>query len=162
MAPRFDAPETGAYRPDAVGISPYPGMSPIGPPSPSSSSHTLGALALAFSLIVLIVSPIIGAIGALLVGSTIGGEVASGRIIDVDSLLLALSPVRNTVLVLEIAFWASTILGIWAVVQGIIAIRRRRGRGMGVAAVIIAPLAAVAFALVVTLSIITGMATGSV
>jgi hypothetical protein len=38
-----------------------------------------------------------------------------------------------------IGFAAWAILGVWAVIQGIVAIVRRRGRAWGVAAVIIAP-----------------------
>ena len=45
------------------------------------------------------------------------------------------------VLIAEIAVWAGSALGIWALVQGVIAVVRRRGRGAGIAAIAISVLA---------------------
>ena len=50
-----------------------------------------------------------------------------------EQLLALLSPVRDLVLWAEIGFWAGTVLGIWALIQGIVAIATRRGQaGTGV------------------------------
>ncbi len=45
----------------------------------------------------------------------------------------------------ELSFWAGTVFGIAAIVLGIIAIRRKQGRGAGIAALIVAVLGAVIF-----------------
>ena len=48
---------------------------------------------------------------------------------------------RDQVLWAEVSFWAGTALGVFALVAGIIAIVKRRGRGPGIAAVIVAVIA---------------------
>jgi hypothetical protein len=86
------------------------------------------------------------ALGAI--GAGVGPQVQS---ITPTSGLEILSPVREWVLVAEIAGWTGTALGAWALVQGIVAAARGRGRGLGVAAIVVAALgpfvaAAAAFA----------------
>ncbi|MGB4777252.1 hypothetical protein, partial [Microbacterium sp.] len=82
-----------------------------------------------------------------------------------DQLLALLSPVRGLVLWAEIGFWAGTVLGLWALVQGIVAIATARGggkgRGQGIAAVIVAALGPVVFAAVVAVTVSAGVAAGA-
>jgi hypothetical protein len=65
------------------------------------------------------------------------------------------------VLLGECAFWVGTVLGIWALVQGIVAIVRDRGRGLGIGAVVCALLGPVAFAIAANVFLSMGFASGS-
>ena len=76
-------------------------------------------------------------------------------------LLALLSPVRTLVLWAEIGFWAGTVLGIWALIQGIVAIATRRGRGQGIAAVVIAALGPIAYGVAVGIGETLGVAAGA-
>lgn len=99
----------------------------------------LGLVALLLALAAAVVAPLVGAVAAFQVGagswswSSYEPEPAAGW-----SDLSFLSPVREWVLLGEIAFWAGTVLGVWAVVQGIVAIVKRRGLGTGIAAIVVA------------------------
>ena len=118
---------------------------------------------------------IVAAVLALLatVGATVLGSIAAygigigtGRSIalqpmDVDFDWSILTPVRDWVLLGEIAFWAGTILGTWALVQGIVAIVTDRGRAAGIAAVVIAVFAPIAFVIAVNVFLGVGFAAGS-
>src|SRR5690606_38492232 len=77
---------------------------------------------------------------------------------DFNVLMQILAPARMQVLWIEIAFWAGTILGIWAIVQGIIATVRNAGRGSGSAAIITAVVAPMVFFTVVMLMLTFGIA----
>ncbi|QOC29143.1 hypothetical protein IC744_01500 [Microbacterium hominis] len=74
-----------------------------------------------------------------------------------DQVLALLSPVRGLVLWAEIGFWAGTVLGLWALVQGIVAITTRRGRGQGIAAVIVAAAGPILYGVAVTAAVIVGI-----
>jgi hypothetical protein len=69
--------------------------------------------------------------------------------------------VREWVLLGEIAFWAGTVLGIWAIVQGIVAIAKRRGLGTGIAAVVVAVVGFFIFVTTVYGAGLAGIATGA-
>ena len=71
---------------------------------------------------------VLGSIAAYNIGLGTGREIAL-RPMDIDFDWSMLTPVREWVLVGELAFWGGTVLGIWALVQGIIAIVKNRGRG---------------------------------
>ena len=68
---------------------------------------------------------------------------------------------RDQVLLGEIAFWLGTLLGTWALVQGMVALSRRRGRGYGIAAVVVAVLAPAVFAVVTWIALVAGLASGA-
>lgn len=133
-APAVPVPPPGAY---AVPVGGYPAAagayqvpSPTAPPS-----RRLGALALVAGLLACFGAPIIACIIALQIGMTVLGDDAFLPSGDID--FSALAPVRTEVLWLELTFWAGTALGLFALVGGIIAIARRRGRGMGIAALVL-------------------------
>jgi hypothetical protein len=109
---------------------------------------TLGAVAFILSLLAAVVVPIVASFAGWGIGAGIGAQQLtdlSEANASSSEMLAALTPVRGQVLVTEIAFWAGTILGIWAIVQGIVAIARRRGRGFGIAAVIVAAIGPIVF-----------------
>ena len=68
---------------------------------------------------------------------------------------------RDWVLMGEVSFWVGTAIGVWALVQGIIAIVKGRGRGAGIAAVVIAALGPIAFGAVVQGFLTAGLAAGT-
>ncbi|MET2010008.1 hypothetical protein ABXJ56_00510 [Microbacterium chocolatum] len=136
---------------------------PVGPAAAgpaSAASGALGVIAFVLSLVAAVGTSVVAAVAAYRVG------VGAGRRLFEDAMLGTfdwsfLTPVRGDVLWAEIAFWTGTALGIWALVQGIIAIVQRRGRGFGIAAVVIACLGPVVFGLVVQGLLTAGLAAGT-
>ena len=108
-----------------------------------------------------------------LVGPTIAVSVATYRIglgasqriaaapMNPDFDWSILSPVRDWVLLGETAFWVGTALGLWALIQGIVALVTNRGRGAAIAAVVVAIVAPIAFAIAANVFLATGFATGA-
>lgn len=143
----FAAPLPPQAPPGAYGV-PVGGYSaPMGayavPPSTPPAPRTLGALALVASLIALLVIPVVGAILAFQIGE--GVPVEALFTLDGDVNWAALAPVRTLVLWSEILFWVGTAIGVLAIVLGVIAAVRKRGRGLGIAGAIIAVFGPVAF-----------------
>ena len=107
-----------------------------------------------------ILAPLVAAIATFSIGLGAGREIALNPM-DVDFDWSVLTPVRDWVLVAEISFWVGTVLGIWAIVQGAIAIVANRGRGLGIAAVAVAIAGVIVFAVVVQGFLAAGLAAGS-
>lgn len=149
--------------PQAPGApSPTPAVGQGAPPR----STRLGVTALMLAIAAVAISVILSA--------TTGFAAASGAMRDAiglspeglenlsdDQLLALLSPVRGLVLWAEIGFWTGTVLGIWALVQGIVAIVTARGRGAAIAAVSIAAVAPIAWTIAVGTAVIVGIAAGA-
>jgi hypothetical protein len=117
-------------------------------------------VALLLSLVATAGAGLVAAIASFNIGLGAGREVTS-RPFDAGFDWSFLTPVRDWVLMGEIAFWAGTVLGIWALVQGIVAIATRRGRGAGIAAVVIAAVGPFVFAAVVQGFLTAGLAAGT-
>lgn len=136
-------------------------------PAPTSSrSPRLGVVALTLALLAVIGGTIVSAttaFAAAMGAMTRAVEVSPSGLEDLssDQLLALLSPVRGLVLWAEIGFWAATVIGIWALVQGIVAIWARRGRGPGIGAVVVAALGPVLYFLIVGAATISGVAAGA-
>lgn len=142
--------------------APPPGYAPpvgYGAPAPRSSA-VLGIVALCAAIGAAVVASLVGAIAGFNIGLGVGTEFAAGPM-DTDFDWSILSPVRGWVLLGEIAFWSGTVLGVWALVQGIIAIVKNSGRGAGIAAVVIATLGPVIFAIGVQVCLAAGIAAGT-
>lgn len=169
MSDRAPLPQTapaaypGGYVQTAPGAPPVPVAAPA--PRPSGSPR-LGVVALVIALVAVVGGGMLSAttgfaaaadaMARAVVRSPSGLENLTG-----DELLALLSPVRGLVLWAEIGFWAATVLGVWALVQGIVAIATRRGRGAGIAAVILAAAGPVLFAVIVGSAVLAGMAAGA-
>ncbi|GAA5091319.1 hypothetical protein GCM10025760_18310 [Microbacterium yannicii] len=161
------APPAGAYAP-APGYAPPAGyaVSPVaasgqyGTGIPARRSGVLGVVALALALVATVGAGIVGAIASFRIGLGAGREI-SARAFDADFDWSVLSPVRDWVLLGEVAFWVGTVLGLWALVQGIVAIVTARGRGAGIAAVIVAALGPIAFGAVVQGFLTAGLSAGT-
>ncbi|MCZ0709631.1 hypothetical protein OYT00_06450 [Microbacterium paraoxydans] len=169
VPPRAPAPypPTGGYGQPAPPAAP-PGayQVPVGGYAAPSGTYTapdaapkpsgfLGLLALGLSILAAVVMPIIGGVSAFEVGRRIPQGI-SGSSGDLGFL----SPARDQVLWTELSFWAGTVFGIAAIVLGIIAIRRKQGRGAGIAALIVAVLGAVIFFVAVFTAFAVGGAAG--
>ena len=153
-APVYSAPP-GAFAGPAGGYA----AAPFVPPGPPAGGAGLGRAALLLALLATVVLTIVGAVIAWQIGQGIGSSTdlttLENRVASDD--LSILTPVRDLVLWVEITSWAATALGIWALIQGIVAIAKRRGRGPGIAAVIIAALGPFVYALVGYIAFVVGL-----
>lgn len=142
--------------------APYAVTPPADLPAPpfAPRSAILGIVALIVAIVAVVGAGITGAVAAFRIGLGAGRELAMHPP-GADFDLSVLSPVREWVLLGEVAFWIGTVLGVWALVQGIVAIVTRRGRGAAIAAVIVAALGIVVFGIVVDAFISAGWAAGS-
>ncbi|MBS1672435.1 MAG: hypothetical protein JSS74_00530 [Actinobacteria bacterium] len=143
-APVYQAPP-GAYAGPAGGYT-----SPLAPAPAPSASPALGRVALWLALVASFGLTIVGAFFAWQIGHGVGAAYDVPALVERLSAddLSVLTPVRDIVLWWEITAWAGTVLGIWAIVQGIVAIAKRRGRGSGIAAIVIAAIGPFVFFIV--------------
>ncbi|MCW3491824.1 hypothetical protein [Microbacterium sp. SSM24] len=158
------------YAPPA-GFTPPAGYGPGPAPAPGSASaygqaaarptrRGLGVVALVVAVIATVGAALVAAVAAFSIGLGTGREIAlmpSGS----DFEWAVLTPVRDSVLLAEVAFWVGTALGLWALVQGVIALVKDRGRGFAIAAVVIAALGPVVFFVVLQGFLTAGYAAGS-
>ena len=154
-APVYQASPPGAYQ---VPVGGY--QSPAGsyqpPATEPKKSGVLGLIALILSIVAAVVTPIVAGIA----GFEIGRRIPGGLDTTSPDFLSVLSPARDQVLWAEVSFWTGTILGIAAIVIGILAIRKKQGRGDGIAALVVAVLGPIIFWVVVLVTVSTGTATG--
>ena len=124
---------------------------------PGQPSKALGIAALVLAL-----AALVGGASVLAVaGVPIGAQLARAQLTGTPEFDLSqLSPVRDAVLTAEIAVWVATAFGVWALLQGIVAIARRRGRGAGIAAVAIAAIAPVIVSGALLLGFVLGVGLG--
>ena len=112
----------------------YPGTLP-------PQKKTLGVVALVFALIASLGSAILAlALGGPAIRRFAEFQEEFGAITEFDITEIDLSyfaSVRDSVLWLEISLWIGTIAGITAIVLGIIASVQRKGRGYGIAALVL-------------------------
>ncbi|MBD8012758.1 hypothetical protein H9633_10665 [Microbacterium sp. Re1] len=146
-SPAAQPPPPGAYR---VPVGGY--QAPIGaysaPPAPAPSRAT-GAVSLAAALVAALVTPVVAGVLALQIGLAVSVDDLIDR--NGEFRIAALSPARIETLWAEIMFWLGTALGLFGVIGGIVAVARRRGRGMGIAAIVVAALGPGIFFLAVAL-----------
>ncbi|GAA3943079.1 hypothetical protein [Microbacterium soli] len=156
--PPPQAPPPGSYTVPVGGYRAPVGAYQMPPTAPRASSAT-GTLALVAALLASVVSPLLAGLLALGIGTRTPFDMlitASG-----DLSLSALTPVRTEVLWIEILFWAATVIGILAFVLGITAAVRRRGRGPGIAAIVLATIGPGGFLLSAWILFAVGTALGT-
>lgn len=158
-APPPPAPPAGAYGVPVGGYTAPAGGYTV-PSTERPASRGTGAIALVAAVIAAVVMPILGAVFAFQIGSLLPVEYI-GVDTTFENDLAALSPARIQVLWAEIAFWVGTALGALALVMGIIAVARRRGRGLGIAAIVVAAIGPVLFFVAVFVMLGIGAAVGS-
>ena len=149
-----------AAPPGAYGVPVGGYQMPVGgyevPSDTPPASRRTGLLALVAALIAVVVAPIVAGILAVQIGMQVPLE--SLITVTGDVVWAALTPVRTLVLWVEILFWAATAIGILALALGIVATVRRRGRGAGITAMILAVLGPVVFFLLT--SVLLGVGNG--
>jgi hypothetical protein len=155
-SPHQYAPPLG-YAPPPQGYGPYV---PLTAAPRARRGARLGIVAFLLALVAAVGATVLGSIAAYGIGIGTGRSIAL-QPMDVDFDWSILTPVRDWVLLGEIAFWAGTVVGTWALVQGIVAIVKDRGRGWGVAAVILAVIGPIAFAVGVQALLAAGFASGA-
>lgn len=153
----YQAPP-GAYQVPVGGYA-APSGSYIAPAATPRRSAVLGLVSLALAVVAGVVTPVVVAIASYEIGRRIPEAVTRAGT-DVESLAF-LAPARDQVLWAELSFWGGTILGIAAIVLGIIAIVRRQGRGQGIAGVVVAVIAPMIFFVVAVIAVTAGAATGT-
>jgi len=157
--PRGYAPPAGFPAASAVSV-PAPHGPRASSAAPARRGKAVGVVALVLAITATVGAGVIAGIASFRIGLGAGREISS-RPFTGDFDWTVLTPVRDWVLLGEVSFWAATALGVWALVQGIIAIVTARGRGAGIAAVIIAALGPVGFALMVQGFLSAGLASGT-
>ncbi|MBN9210823.1 MAG: hypothetical protein BGO45_11775 [Microbacterium sp. 71-36] len=137
--------------------SPY-AAPPVGtlltPPPSTPRRRPLGALALVLAILAGVVASGIAGFASFRIARGAGAEFIARGGQSVDWRLL--SPVRDFVLLGEVAFWSGTALGIAALAVGIVATVRNTGRGPGIAAIVIAALGPFLFAGLVFVALAAG------
>ncbi|MCR2825557.1 hypothetical protein [Microbacterium sp. zg.Y909] len=158
--PPYPTPSAAPPPPYGYPAQPYAGppAGPVGRPPlrepQAPRPGTLGTVALVLALAAAVLASVIAAVACVRVGEVGGAAILAGPASEFDFAYLA--PARGSVLTAELSFWAGTVLGIWALVQGIVAIAQQRGRGQGIAAVVVAALGPVVFAVAVVIGLSAG------
>lgn len=154
--PGYQAAPPGAYQVPVGGYATASGAYEVRPPAREKGSSLLGIMALVLAIAAAVVIPIIGGI----VGFEIGTRLPSGLDTSEPEFLTILSPARDQVLWAEIAFWTGTVLGIAAIVLGIVAIRKKQGRGAGIGAIVVAAIGPIIFWIGLVIALSAGTASG--
>jgi len=130
------------------------------PPVPVHRSGVLGVVALVLALVATVGAGLFGAIAGFNIGPGAGKGLAN---LPTDGSWdwSILTPVRDWVLMGEVSFWAGTVLGVWALVQGIVATVTGRGRAAGIAAIVVAALGPIVFGGLVQGFLTAGLAAGT-
>lgn len=160
VPPAYQAPP-GAY---GVPVGGYQAPTAGGyavPEAKAPRSPALGLAALIAAVIAAVVTPIVAGITAYQIGFAVPEAFSNGNVPAAGSLAI-LSPVREQVLWAEISFWAGTVLGLFAIIAGIIAIAKRRGRGQGIAAVVVAVIAPIIYFVVLGILLGLGVSAGAI
>lgn len=154
----YDAPVGGYAAPGSGYAAPGGGYAAPAPAQPGSPA--LGVIALLLSLVAAIIAPLLVGIVAYQIGSQLPSIANDLNMYTND--LSFLAPVRDQVLWGEISFWAGTLVGVAAVVIGIFAIAKRRGRAQGIAGLIIALVAPFIYFIVLFFALMVGAGAGAV
>ena len=136
------SPRTRKAVATAVPPEPTPTLEPVAP----TLEPTVAA----------VVAPVVAGIA----GFEIGRRIPGGLDTTDPEFLSILSPARDQVLWAELSFWTGTILGIAAIVIGILAIRKKQARGAGIGALVVAVLGPIIFWVVLFVAVSTGTAAG--
>lgn len=154
------APPPGYAPPAGYAAAPAAASAPVYGVPPVKRSSVLGVVALALALVATVGASLVAAIASYRIGLGAGRQITAGAL-DTDFDWSVLTPVRDWVLLGEVSFWVGTALGVWALVQGVVAIVSARGRGAGIAAVIVAALGPIVFGAVVQGFLTAGLSAGT-
>lgn len=121
---------------------------------PKPKKKTVGVVAFVVGLAALVV----GIVAGVLFGSAFGGSSALREATQGSSTTLSDSAMQELLrspgaVTASLLFYLGTALGLWAIVQGIIAAATKRGRAWGVWAIVLAVVAVIVFFVVTGVSI---------
>lgn len=156
----YQAPP-GAYQVPVGGYA-TPSGPYAAPEAAPRKSGLLGVIALILSVVAALVTPIVAGIAGYEIGRRIPEAITRVNTSAGSDSLAFLSPARDQVLWAELSFWAGTILGIAAIVIGILAIVRKQGRGQGIAALIVSVVGPILFFVILVIALAAGGAAGTV
>ena len=106
--------------------------------APPALPKTLGVVAFIAALVVLVFALVLSVVAGLAFAPLAGQMITDGGTID-QSAISADDPGVAAFGVLSMAFFVGgTLLGLWALVQGLIATIKKRGRGFGIVAMALA------------------------
>jgi len=144
-----------------VFAAPYaaPPVGTLAAPPEQRPRRPLGALALALAIVAAFVASGVGGFAAFRIARGAGAEMMARSGSGFD--LRVLSPVRDIVLLGEAAFWSGTVVGVTALVLGIVATVRNRGRGAAIAAIVVSVVGPIVFVGLVLIALAAGAATVS-
>jgi len=131
----------------------------LSPPPPARRGRPMGTWALLLSIVAAVLAPAVGGFAAFRVARGAGPGLTTMSSDAIDWRVL--SPVRDLVLVGEIAFWSGTVIGVVALALGIAATALGAGRGPGIAAIVVSALGPIVFGVFVAFAIVAGFATVS-
>ena len=154
------APPPGYAPPAGYAAAPITASAPVYGAAPARRSSVRGVVALALALVATVGASLVAAIASYRIGLGAGRQITAGAL-DSDFDWSILTPVRDWVLLGEVSFWVGTALGVWALVQGVVAIVSARGRGAGIAAVIVAAQGPIVFGAVVQGFLTAGLTAGT-
>lgn len=103
-------------------------------PNAPQPKATLGIVAFVVGLVVILLSPI----ASVIVGQAVGGFEHPGEGFSASFAAGENSHNLGAGLLIFAQIGLGTLLGVWALVQGIVAARMRRGRGWGIVAIVLA------------------------
>ncbi len=125
-----------------------------------ASRRLLGIVALIAAVVVVVAATVIAFLGGYPIGVAGGRALAEAPVGQgIDPTWIA--PLQGWVLVVEITFWIGTLGGLWALIQGLIAIATHRGREFGIAAAVVAFTGPALFIAAGTSTLLAGFATAS-
>lgn len=127
------------------------------PPPAGRRRRPLGTAALLLSIVATVLASAVGGFAAFRTarGAAPGLGTLSAGPFD----WRVLSPVRDVVLLGEIAFWAGSVIGVAALVLGIVAAAVGSGRGAGIAAIVVSVLGPFVFGGLIAVGLFAGLAT---
>jgi hypothetical protein len=131
-------------QPPALSQQPPPYQVTYPPPQyyagPAAPSRTLGVVAFVAGLVVMVGSPILSIVTGSLLGHILpaGAGFAAGFAAGSNSSNPE-GAITGLLILVQLLFGSG--LGIWALVQGIVAVRLRRGRSWGIVAIVLAAVA---------------------
>ncbi|MDQ1174419.1 MFS family permease [Microbacterium testaceum] len=126
------------------------------PPPVRRRGRPLGTWALLLSIVATVLAPAVGGFAAFRVARGSGPAFFEMPAGSFDWRVL--SPVRDLVLLGEVAFWSGTVIGIVALALGITAVVKRAATGAGIAAIVIAVLGPIVFGGLAVLALGAGLA----
>lgn len=118
-----------------------PAAAPAGPAPGTTGPRGLGLIAFVVSLVAVVIGSVLGLLGGIQSGSLAQfPAIADGSsTIDPETLPASASQIGLAAGVLSVsAFLAWGVLALWGFIQGIIAAVKNRGRGWGIAAIVLA------------------------